>query len=287
MIIDYSTSRPSISQLKAANVTSVGRYIGWDSVPGYPSIGKNITKTEANSLISAGISIFLAFEYAPDAAARGLSQGTVDGHLAMKQLAALDAPPTMAVYFAIDYDIPDYDPGLSDTPANAVAKLGPVAKYFQAINALKCPYKVGVYGGFYAVKRVMDAKLATLAWQATAWSGGNIDSRAVLYQTTRSAPIPGADVDIRLLPMVADFGQWPRPSIPVPDPKPITKKENKMLHYKVTAPSGHSWGGTRTFLYEIGHDPVWIEDQQSETGIEAVNQVAVISWNQHVAFGGS
>ena len=61
-IIDYSTIRPSIQELKTAGVTAVGRYIGWDSVPGFSSIGKNISKIEANGLLAAGIDIFLAFE---------------------------------------------------------------------------------------------------------------------------------------------------------------------------------------------------------------------------------
>jgi len=35
MIIDYSTFRPTIAELKSAGVTAVGRYIGWDCRPGY------------------------------------------------------------------------------------------------------------------------------------------------------------------------------------------------------------------------------------------------------------
>src|SRR5579864_767096 len=128
MIIDYSTARPSIATLKAAKVTAVGRYIGWDSVPGFQSIGKNITKPEAQVLIGAGFQIFLAFEYAADAALKGAEQGGLDGALATSQLSALGAPSNMAVYFALDFDVPDYAPNLPDTPANALAKLGPVGK---------------------------------------------------------------------------------------------------------------------------------------------------------------
>lgn len=212
MIIDYSTSRPLISALKSAGVTAVGRYIGWDSVPGYASIGKNITLAESKSLLAVGINIFLAFEYAADAASHGTSQGHSDGSLARTQLADLDAPPSMAVYFAVDFDMPDYAPSLPDTPANALAKLGPVGQYFKAIDALKAPYEVGVYGGYYAVKRLMDAKLATKAWQTIAWSGGQLDPRAILYQLATPPPFAGADIDIREHDTtVADFGQWPRP----------------------------------------------------------------------------
>lgn len=224
-IIDYSTSRPSIGQLKAAGITAVGRYIGWDSVPGYGSIGKNITTAEASSLITNGIAIFLAFEYAADAAAHGAPQGSADGHLAKTQLAALDAPPDMAVYFAVDYDIPDYAPALPDIVSNARAKLGPVGDYFSAINAQRNAYEVGIYGGYYAVRRCLDAGLATKAWQATAWSGGLLDARAVLYQTLAAAPISGGDIDVREhAATVPDYGQWPRPTV-VP---PKTIKEEDM-----------------------------------------------------------
>jgi hypothetical protein len=219
MIIDYSVARPSVQTLRSAGVTAVGRYIGWDSVAGYSSIGKNLSAPESKALLAAGISIFLSFEYAPDAAAHGTSQGTSDGQLAKAQLAELDAPPSMAVYFAVDYDMPDYAPSLADTPANAMAKLGPVGQYFKAINNLKYPYEVGVYGGYWTVKRVMDAKLATKAWQTIAWSGGLLDHRAVLYQNNAPAPIGGSDTDVRENAVTdPDFGQWPRPASVVKPP---------------------------------------------------------------------
>jgi Domain of unknown function (DUF1906) len=209
MIIDYSVARPTVANLKAHGVTAVGRYIGWDSVPGFSSIGKNITAAEAKALLGAGIDVFLAFEYAPDAAAHGTPQGTKDGQLATKQLGQLGAPPTMGVYFAVDFDIPDYSPSLPDTKDHALKKLGPVGEYFQAIKDLKPAYDIGVYGGYYAVKRVLDAGLATLGWQTVAWSGGQRDTRAVLYQTASKVSISGVDEDIRENGLTAaNYGQW-------------------------------------------------------------------------------
>lgn len=228
MIIDYSTSRPPISLLKSAGVTAVGRYIGWDSVPGFNSIGKNITKAEADSLLSAGISIFLAFEYTPDAASHGTNQGTADGKLAKTQLAELDAPPDMASYFAVDFDLPDYAPALPDVAANAMEKLGPVGQYFKAINALRNAYEIGAYGGYYAIKRLFDAGLITKGWQTVAWSGGKLDPRAVLYQVVSPVPIPGGDPDIREHATTEpDFGQWPRPKVapPTHQAAPITQED--------------------------------------------------------------
>ncbi len=212
MILDYSTARPSISQLKQANVTAVGRYIGWDSVPGFSSIGKNLTPAEAHRYISNGIDIFLAFEYGARAPTQGAAQGTKDGNLASKQLHDLGAPPNMGVYFAVDFDIPDYAPNLPDDPANARSKLGPVAHYFEAIHATGPKYDVDGYGGYYAIKRLLDARLIKQGWQTIAWSGGQWDNRAVLRQLTRIPPLPFTDVNIRENgSTIHDYGQWPQP----------------------------------------------------------------------------
>jgi hypothetical protein len=212
-IIDFSTSRPTISQLKTANVTSVGRYIGWDGVSGYPNTGKNLTKAEAAIYAASGISMFLAFEYYANAPALGAEQGRNDGELATEQLTQINAPTTAGVYFAVDYDIPDYEPGTPNDPAHARAKLGPIGDYFAAIKALKPLYRIGVYGGYWAVKRLFDAGLVTLGWQTVAWSGGNVDSRISLLQTTAKSPISYADINVHESKN-ADWGQWPEPTKP-------------------------------------------------------------------------
>jgi hypothetical protein len=225
MIIDYSVARPPMSALKAAGVTAVGRYIGWDSVPGFSSIGKNITGAEASRLIGAEIDIFLAFEYQPDAALKGRDQGLKDGRLATRQLRDLGAPPDMAVYFALDFDIRDYAPGAH----GPTAKLGPAADYFHGIHDTKPAYQVGVYGGYYAVSRCLDAPLADIAWQTVAWSGDGKgatlwDPRAVLRQKL-GTPLPGADLDTvrEHTAHGHDYGQWPRPPLPKrPVPEYVT-----------------------------------------------------------------
>src|SRR5258708_1370891 len=156
-----------MATLKAAGVTAAGRYIGQDCEPGFGCIGKNLTKPEATGLLAAGIDIFLAFEYAADQARHGTSQGRADAELARQQLLMLGAPAGIAVYFAVDFDIPDYAPGNPDPRA----KLGPVGDYFAAINTTRPSFKFGVYGGYYPVSRALHAALATMAWQTIAWSG--------------------------------------------------------------------------------------------------------------------
>ena len=83
----------------------------------------------------------------------------------------------MGVYYSIDFDVPDYAPHLADTAANARAKLGPVAHYFDGIHCGRSrSTRSDAYGGYYAVKRLLDAKLISRAWQTAAWSGGQWDS---------------------------------------------------------------------------------------------------------------
>lgn len=218
-IIDFSTARPSISELKAAGVTTVMRYIGWDGVGGFPNTGKNLTKPEAEAYLAANISIGIVFEYSANAPALGAEQGLKDATLAKEQLAQLGAPVTTGVYFAVDFDIPDYAPGLANIPANARAKLGPVGDYFAAINRFGGGYRVGGYGGYWAISRLFDAGLITMGWQAVAWSGGNVDHRINLLQTLDKSPIAFSDINIHEQKQ-ADFGQWPSPASPAPTPTP-------------------------------------------------------------------
>jgi len=217
MIIDYSTARPPFSVLKEAGVTAAGRYIGWDGVPGFASIGKNLTRAEAGHLLAENIAIFVAFEYEATAALKGRDQGLKDGHLASEQLAALGAPAGMTVYFALDFDIGDFAPHLPAGTASARAKLGPAAAYFDGIHAAKPAYAVGAYGGYWAISRLFDAGLIAMGWQTVAWSGdgkgGTLwDKRAVIRQEP-GRPVAGADLDTVRLNTASgpDFGQWPRP----------------------------------------------------------------------------
>src|SRR5260221_8327042 len=102
--------------LKAAGATAVGRYIGWDGEPGYQNIHKNLTAAEARELLAAGMEIFVAFEYAADAALKGAVQGTADAHLATRQLRDLGAPAGPTGVFPLGFYIPGFRPGGKKPP---------------------------------------------------------------------------------------------------------------------------------------------------------------------------
>ena len=222
-IIDFSTARPPVSVLKAAGVTTVMRYIGWDGVGIYPNTGKNLTEPESALYLANNISIGICFEYIASAAALGVDQGEKDAQLANQQMEALKAPVGTGVYFAVDYDTPDYAPTLPNIAANARAKLGPIGDYFAAIERFGTGYRAGVYGGYWVVKRLLDAGLVKLAWQTVAWSGGNVDPRINLLQTTQKSPIADSDFNIHE-GKSEDFGQWPLAAAPPPVTPPATPK---------------------------------------------------------------
>src|SRR5258708_13662387 len=104
---------PPRTRLKAAGMTAVGRHNAWDGEPGFQDIHKNLTIAEKSALLTAGIQIWLSFEYAADAALSGATQGIKDVQLASRQLRDLGmAPPGTAVYYAADSDPPAYAPAL-------------------------------------------------------------------------------------------------------------------------------------------------------------------------------
>src|SRR5258708_22942316 len=160
MLIDYSVLRPPMSLLKAAGVTAVGRYIGWDGEPGFQDIHKNLTIAEKSALLTAGIQIWLSFEYAADAALSGATQSIKDVQLASRQLRDLGmAAPGTAVYYAVDFDLGDYAPALPETPADARARLGPAAHYVHPIHATHPNHEVDGYGGSSAIRRPPNPRL--------------------------------------------------------------------------------------------------------------------------------
>lgn len=208
---DYSAGRPRPQKLKQAGVKFVCRYL---STPGNP---KNLTQAEALALRVVGIKVVTVFETTAGRAAAGAAAGRADARAALAQLVALQAPVDAPCYFAVDFDIPDYAPNLQ--PDNARAKLGPVGAYFEAVSSVFGKRRIGGYGGYWAVSRLLDAGLVEYAWQTRAWSAGRWDTRAHIRQKG-SGTIDHVAIDWNES-RAADYGQWyatpaPKPPRPVP-----------------------------------------------------------------------
>lgn len=188
--LDYSAGRPSGAAVARAGYGFVARYL----VNGL-SGRVNLSAGEVSDMHANNVAVALVWERkivgAPDRATEGRAAGVADAQAAAAQANGVGLPDN-PIYFAIDFDIPDYSPG--DAPARA--KLGPVGDYFDGVLSVLPRARVGVYGGFYAVSRVLDAGMATWAWQTVGWSGGRTDPRIHLFQRIGTVTVGGVDCDI-------------------------------------------------------------------------------------------
>ena len=86
------------------------------------------------------------------------------------------------------------------------------------------------------------------------------------------------------LPTLAAMG-WPQPVTPPPPP---STGENDMIIVKVTAPAGHSWTGTRTYLYAGSPSSlVHIVSGADQGAFGTILPTASISWSQYTTMGGT
>jgi glycoside hydrolase-like protein len=168
-------SGPAPAQDKAAGIRFVMRYL---STPGNP---KNISKPELAALSQAGIRVGLVFETTGKTFLGGHAAGVADAKLAQAQVAAL-GHPAVVVYFAVDTD-----PHGHETQ---------IVAYIQGAASVLGKARVGVYGGYAAVKACLDAGVCAYAWQTYAWSAGMWDRRAHLRQVENGVHVAGHGVDI-------------------------------------------------------------------------------------------
>jgi hypothetical protein len=197
--IDWAWGTPNLAALKAAGVKFACRYLSHDPA-------KNLDPAEAKALAAAGLDIVVVWETTANRALSGRTGGRTDAREALAQARACGIPNGDAIYFAVDFD---------ETEAQAVA----VANYFKGVHDvldqvgpadMPRSYPVGAYGGFWAVKRLFDAKLIDYGWQTYAWSGGHWHDRAQLRQYSNGHTLGGVSCDYNRAE-ADDFGQW-RPS---------------------------------------------------------------------------
>lgn len=177
--VDYSLGRPNLDQLWAAGYRFVFRYLSWR-----PN-AKCITPAELADLLGHGFQVALNWEYDALDALGGAPAGQAHGAEAVAQAQALGYPRGCTIYFSADFD---------ETEAQAPT----VEAYMRAAGAEAHGggYRMGAYGGYYTIKRLLDAAAIDDAWQAYAWSGGQWDPRAAMRQVLNGQTIAGADCDI-------------------------------------------------------------------------------------------
>jgi len=185
MGVDYSLARPSPADLRAQGYTFACRYLSYYTP-------KNLSRSEADSLIANGIDIVSNWEQNSDDARGGFSQGASDAQEAQRQAADDGAPADRPIYFSVDWDA-------SPDEQNVINS------YFDGVASVIGRNRTGAYGSYYVIKRLFDAGKITYGWQTLAWSGGQWDPRAQLRQTAVNILNGDADLDQS---MATDFGQW-------------------------------------------------------------------------------
>lgn len=225
-IIDYAWYRPSMEQLVKDSIWYVGRYIGQDTT------GKNMTPKEVETLNDNAISVFTIYEYAAAQSTGGVRQSRIDGKLAKSMANDLGQPPGTPIYFATDFDIPDYAPGAdAETAEGCRRKLGPIGEYYAALGEFFPVERIGCYGGFWLCDRLWKAGLASWFMQTIAWSGGKEFEHVNLYQTGTMFN-GNADMDefVDKAPLHKGFGAWNARNKPTTEAS-ITLRTNSGLSY--------------------------------------------------------
>lgn len=204
--VDYSWARPGGATLKAAGKHFAVRYLYQDGQG-----GKGLDASELADLTNNGAEVPVVYESYAARAKEGRAAGQADAKTAQAALVALGLPSGMPIYFAVDYDAPEGDQGAID-------------EYLRGCADVIGLDRVGVYAGYWIVKRCKENNTAKWLWQTYAWSGGNVHPDIHLYQYRNGQDLNGA-VDFNRA-LKDNYGQpsafgaakpvTPTPSAPAP-----------------------------------------------------------------------
>jgi Domain of unknown function (DUF1906) len=213
-LIDFTERLVPADQIKSAGYDGAVVYVS-ESRPGANFDFKPVTREYADALRAAGLSIVSNYQYGkpgwpdPSDFTRGYDGGLADAHTAQRLHAAAGGAASAPIFFSIDEDI-----DLNTWKSVAV-------NWFRGINSVLGVDRTGIYGHSracaWAVEDGVIGRSTTTghrwAWQTRAWSHGEREPRAVLYQAvvnTPSSPGPllgGIHVDVDDV-LATDFGQW-------------------------------------------------------------------------------
>jgi len=236
--LDFSFSRPPVTQLKNAGIAGVIRYVTGQ--------GKAIDKPEFDSYVNASIPVALVFEQDTTSWRGGAGTGLAHGRLARQTASGIGFPKSRPIYAAYDTDIA---PGSTDWVAAISYQMG---------------FNTGAGGtqGAYAEAALLDELLnrglIKWAWQTESrgFPGNAIDDpRACLIQRTWHT-LAGGDahqVDENDV-FATDWGQHPAPQ---PPPKPEKKMDHVWIGYVQGSDARYIIGaGTK---HHIGNPAVYKE----------------------------
>jgi hypothetical protein len=261
--LDYAGGVPHPTAITDAGYGFVCRYLT-SGGPGLP--GKLLTPGEFTALQAAGIAVVVNWETTADRMRAGHDAGIADAESADTTATFLGVPSDRPIYFSADWDAAPVDQAAIDAYLTGAASV---------IGARR----VGVYGSYYAVQRCLDNGTAQWAWQTAAWSGGQIEPRAHIYQRIGFATVGGVQCDVNEARQI-DFGQHPYSSpLGVPDMPsgviasgPQTTKLVMPIGPSVSALVAKGWLSLASS--ENGTAQVWIQGPKG--GIGPMNDITLI-----------
>jgi Domain of unknown function (DUF1906) len=213
-LIDFAERLVAPDQIAAAGYAGVVVYVS-ESRPGANFDFKPVTREYADALRAAGLQIVSNYQYGkpgwptPSDFTRGYDGGVADADTALRLHAAAGGADSAPIFFSVDEDI-----DLNTWKTIAV-------EWFRGINSVLGTDRTGIYGSSgacaWAIGDGVIGHSTTAghrwAWQTKAWSHGEREPAAVLYQSvvvTASEPgvlLGGIHVDEDEV-LAADFGQW-------------------------------------------------------------------------------
>ena len=213
-LIDFAERLPPADQVAAAGYAGALVYVS-ELRPGATFDFKPVTREYADALRALGLHVVSCYQYGkpgwptPSDFTRGYDGGVADAQTALRLHAAAGGPDSAPIFFSIDEDI-----GADTWKSVAV-------QWLRGINSVLGVERTGVYGHAgvcsWAIADGVIGHSTTpghrWAWQTRAWSHGEREPAAVLYQSvivTASDPgvsLGGTHVDEDDI-LAADFGQW-------------------------------------------------------------------------------
>jgi hypothetical protein len=213
-LIDFSERLVPPDQIKSAGYDGALVYVS-ELRRGADFDFKPVTREYADALRAAGLHVVSCYQYGkpgwpdPSDYTRGYDGGVADAQTALRLHAAAGGADSAPIFFSVDEDI-DVDTW------NSVA-----IEWFRGIGSILGVNRTGLYGSARACAlAIQDGVVgrSTTAgrwwvWQTRAWSQGEREPGAVLFQSvvnTAQNPgvvLGGTHVDVNDV-LAADFGQW-------------------------------------------------------------------------------
>jgi Domain of unknown function (DUF1906) len=213
-LVDFTKRLVAPELIKSAGFDGALVYVS-ELRPGADFDFKPVTREYADALRAAGLHVVSCYQYGkpgwptPSDYTRGYDGGVADAQTALRWHGAAGGPASAPIFFSVDEDI-DLDTW------NSVA-----AQWFRGINSVLGVNRTGIYGHSRACAWAIDDGVVgrstspghSWAWQTKAWSHGEREPAAVLYQSvvvTASDPgvvVGGISLDVDDV-LATDFGQW-------------------------------------------------------------------------------